>query len=295
MMYTPNTSRPALIRKLPKGETRTLDRLIDHYEIEKRLAQRLMQSDQVERRQQYVELYDALFQMVPDHPMLTEKRSPEAAARRGDRELRRIERFLTPQSTFLEIGPGDCSLSFRVAAQVRKVFAVDVSREIAERHDSPANFELIISDGSSIPVPDGSVDFAYSNQLMEHLHPDDASRQLENVYRCLAPGGRYVVITPNRLTGPHDISRYFERSASGFHLCEYTYRDLSEILHRAGFVDLKAGISFRSSLRWLPVSPLHLIEAVFRRSSKRQSGRQTLAMSRAVGALLGVTILARKP
>jgi predicted SAM-dependent methyltransferase len=38
-----------------------------------------------------------------------------------------------------------------------------------------------------------SVDLAYSNQLMEHLHPDDASEQLANVYRALKPGGVTVV------------------------------------------------------------------------------------------------------
>ena len=65
--------------------------------------------------------------------------------------------------------------------------------------DTTTNFELIISDGISIPVPAGSIDFAYSNQLMEHLHPDDAESQLENVFTALRPGGAYLCITPNRL------------------------------------------------------------------------------------------------
>jgi hypothetical protein len=31
---------------------------------------------------------------------------------------------------------------------------------------------------------------------MEHLHPEDAFEQLRNIIRALAPGGRYVCITP---------------------------------------------------------------------------------------------------
>lgn len=42
-----------------------------------------------------------------------------------------------------------------------------------------------------------------------------------------APGGAYYCITPNAVTGPHDISVYFDKVASGFHLKEYSYRELS--------------------------------------------------------------------
>jgi len=60
----------------------------------------------------------------------------------------------------------------------------------------PANFTLIISDGCSIPAQRNSVDVAYSNQLMEHLHPDDALEQVHNVLDVLKPGGVYICITP---------------------------------------------------------------------------------------------------
>jgi hypothetical protein len=43
----------------------------------------------------------------------------------------------------------------------------------------PVGFQLLISDGSSIPVPHHSVDLAYSNQLMKHLHTADARAQLK--------------------------------------------------------------------------------------------------------------------
>jgi SAM-dependent methyltransferase len=84
-------------------------------------------------------------------------------------------------------------------------------------------------------VPENSVDVAYSHQLMEHLHPDDALEQLQNIYQALKPGGIYICITPNRLSGPHDVSRYFDEVATGFHLKEYTVTELNDLFHAVGF------------------------------------------------------------
>jgi hypothetical protein len=70
---------------------------------------------------------------------------------------------------------------------------------------------------------------------MEHLHPEDALEQLQNIYDVIAPGGKYICITPNRLSGPHDISRHFDEISSGFHLKEYTLSELYDIFIQAGF------------------------------------------------------------
>ena len=78
-----------------------------------------------------------------------------------------LRRFLRPDSTFLEIGPGDCALSFEAARHVNKAYAVDVSEEITGDAEHPQNFQLILSDGCSIPLPEKSVDVAYSNQLID--------------------------------------------------------------------------------------------------------------------------------
>jgi hypothetical protein len=70
---------------------------------------------------------------------------------------------------------------------------------------------------------------------MEHLHPDDALEQLDNIYASLAPSGVYLCRTPNRLNGPHDISKYFDPVATGFHLREYTVSELRQLFMQAGF------------------------------------------------------------
>lgn len=236
-----------------RGKRRTLEQLREHYEIEKELATRLRESSREERSGLYASLYDELFRRVPHHPQLTQKSSSQEMSKMVFHQLRFLRRFLDKDSVFLEIGAGDCALSFAVACFTKKVYAVEVSEEITKSLTWPQNFELILFDGCNIPLPANSANVVYSNQLMEHLHPDDALEQLENIYGILASRGIYICITPNRLSGPHDISRYFDVVASGFHLKEYTYTELSKLFKQVGFSEVRVyigatGIYFRSPL-----------------------------------------------
>jgi len=115
---------------------------------------------------------------------------------------------------------------------------------------SPKNAELIISDGVNIPVPRESIDVAYSNQLMEHLHPDDAVEQLGNICEALALGGIYICGTPNRLVGPTDVSAGFDRVSTGFHLKEYLPTELSRIFSQAGFSRRYLLQGFKEYISW---------------------------------------------
>lgn len=209
------------------------DEVRHHYDVERSLAERLRVSTRAERLNLYRELYDELFRQVPEHPLLT--LDADARRRVVASQLGFLRPLARPDGTFLEIGAGDCQLSIAMAAHVRQVFAVDVSAEITSTAVFPDNCQLIISKGCDIPVPPGSVHLAFSDQLMEHLHPDDALEQLREIYRALRPGGIYVLFTPNRLSGPHDVSKYFDAQATGFHLKEYTSVELSRLLRQVGF------------------------------------------------------------
>lgn len=243
-----------------EDECRTPEQLREHYEIEKDLANQLRRASKQERRQLYASLYNELFQRVPHHPQLTSKASPSETRRDIHAQMKFLRRFLNRRTTFLEVGPGDCALSFEAARIARRVYAVDVADEITRVAITPGNFQLILSDGCSIPVPPGSVDVAYSNQLMEHLHPDDALEQLRNIYASLAPGGAYICITPNALTGPHDISRYFDTAATGFHLKEFTVSELCELFTQAGFSAVKTFVGARGLYLPFPVRLLQFCE-----------------------------------
>jgi SAM-dependent methyltransferase len=227
--------------KNPTG--RTIDQVRFHYEVEKKLATRLREAKREDRRRMYGQVYNELYSQVSDHPLLQRKALSARQLQRHhgiQSQLRFLCRFVKPGSVFLEIGAGSCLVSMEIAKKVKRVIAVDVSEEITRRDDVPSNLELRIFDGVEVPVQAGTVDIAYSHQVMEHIHPDDAFEQLRSIHCSLVPGGAYVCIVPNRISGPHDISRHFDEVATGFHMKEYTTAELASLLRSSGFRKIRS-------------------------------------------------------
>jgi SAM-dependent methyltransferase len=241
------------------------ERLRAHYELERRLADRLRNASREERATLYSEVYEELFRSVPDHPQLRARQTPEERAEATARQVAIIEDFLRPGGRFLEVGAGDCAVSLTLASRAGHVYAVEVSKTISANSDTPGNFELLITDGREIPVPDGTIDVAYSNQLMEHLHPEDAVEQVTNIFRALAPGGVYICLTPHRLLGPSDISAYFDDVPTGFHLREYSTMELQELFASVGFERVSV-LAIAAGRRFpLPAAPFVWIEPIAER------------------------------
>lgn len=267
---------------------RTAAQIREHYEIEKALAARLAAAPKGERAALYKDLYDELFRRVPHHPQLVLRESLAARRASAERQARFLASLAPPDPVFIEIGAGDCLLSLAFAGRAAHVYAVDVSNEITGRVTPPANFTLALSDGCSIPVPAASADLAFSNQLMEHLHPDDALEQLRNIYAALKPGGAYFCITPNRMSGPHDVSQHFDREASGFHLREYRIGELVALCRAAGFTGFRAYVGKDGRYLRVPVALVGLAERLAGLLPARAGKLAPLRL------LLGIRLLAIK-
>ncbi|HEY0204547.1 MAG TPA: class I SAM-dependent methyltransferase, partial [Acetobacteraceae bacterium] len=167
---------------------------------------------------------------------------------------------LPPEAVFVEVGCGDAVVTQAVARHVREAVGIDVTAALIDHAAAPADFRFVQTDGTSLALADGGADMVYSNQLMEHLHPDDARQQLQEVVRVLRPGGRYVCSTPNRLTGPHDISGYFGHEPGGFHMREYDHGSLAAMFRDAGFRSIHAVVSVKGRRMMLPVGLVSLAE-----------------------------------
>ncbi|MBN2185125.1 MAG: methyltransferase domain-containing protein [Candidatus Krumholzibacteriota bacterium] len=263
-----------------------------HYEVEKELAKRLRNSSCEERHHLYSILYDELYQRVPHHPQIRKKASPELEASKLARRSKLLSRYLNNDSVFMEIGAGSGSLSLKLAKTAKQVFAVDVSAEIAKDLEIPPNMKYLISDGCSIPVSDGSVDLAFSDQLIEHLHPDDVVKQLKNIFSALRPGGIHICLTPNRLNGPHDISQYFSMVAEGFHLKEYTNSELKRLFKDAGFSKISVLIGARGTYIKTPCFVVSTVEKIL--SCLPCNIRRRIADTMIFRVILGCRIFALK-
>jgi SAM-dependent methyltransferase len=233
-------------------ETRSSERLYAHYLIERDLASRLRTSTANERSRLYGDLYTQLFARLPDHPQ--HRIDPSKRRRNTETQVDFLRSHLRPKDVMVEMGCGDAAVTQAIAAFVREAIGVDVTSSLIKLDSAPMTFRFLKTSGTELDLPDSYADLIYSNQLMEHLHPDDASVQLKEIHRVLKPGGRYICVTPSRLTGPHDISTYFTYEPSGFHLREYDHATLAAKFREAGFRQAKAHVTVKGRPFLLPVA-----------------------------------------
>jgi SAM-dependent methyltransferase len=121
-----------------------------------------------------------------------------------------LQSRLTPRSVFMEIGASDCELALAAANYAERVYAIDVSGAFIQKLLMPLNLRLVLCDGVRLPVPEGTVDVAWSGSFMAQLHPEDRLEHLKSVRRCLARGGVYLsaVRGPFREAGFSSVKGY---------------------------------------------------------------------------------------
>ncbi len=273
---------------------RTKEQLLEHYHLEIKLADRLRNSSRLEREEQnlYVTVYNQLFDSIKDHPQLVKKVSKDQTERSIKWQMGVLKKFLSPTGIFVEIGAGDCAISLECCKYVKNVIALDVSNTISSTETQPDNFKFIQIDGTRLPLDPDSVDLVYSNQLIEHLHPDDTVDQLVTVYKSLKNKGYAVFITPNKVGGPWDISYICDEEARGLHLKEYTLEDLVNLFSKVGFKNIKAYVGARGYNISFPIKPLILLEMVLLRLPFKI--RIRVARIFFMRALLGIKLVGQK-
>ncbi|MEM1177252.1 MAG: class I SAM-dependent methyltransferase, partial [Acidobacteriota bacterium] len=195
------------------------------YNLEKRLADRLRSASAQERPRRYAEVYGEYARAVP-----TAGDDPGSLAL----QARLLRPWLRPEMTFVEVGAGSGATSRAVVGEGRRVVAID-----AVKPQDAAGLEWLPHDRTESLDPQ-SADMVYSCHVLEHLHPDDLPGHFDQVLRWLKPGAPYLMVTPNRLLGPHDISAYFAETPEGFHLREYSHGDLRRAARIAGFARVAA-------------------------------------------------------
>ena len=263
-----------LLRPLPPY--RTFEQLHRQYLFEKALAERLRRASRAERSGIYATMYEQLFREIPDHSRLSRRDRDRRLGPGFQQKLALVENFLTPATVFVEFAPGDCRVALEIARRVKRVYAIDISDQRGPGEASPDNFQLLVYDGFHVDaIPPGSVDLVFSNHFIEHLHPADTGLHFELAHRLLRPGGRYVFRTPQALTGPHDVSKFFSEEPEGLHLKEWTYRELRGVLGAVPFSRLDAIRQVRTVPWRLPYRYLAACETMLARLPR--SHRQVLA------------------
>jgi SAM-dependent methyltransferase len=263
--------------------------------FETELATKLRGASRTERMSLYGEVYDAYTKAFPYAMPETpdDHLSSDIAY-----ELAFAKKFISSDMAVAEVGPGRCAFARALAEHCKVLYGIDVT-DLSPAGLMPSNFRHVLIDGVHIPLPDESVDVVVSNQLMEHLHPDDAADQLNEIARILRVGGHYICVTPNRLHGPHDSSARFDDLpcpivdgtyiATGLHLKEYTNAELSELFRASGFRNWQTYAGARGKHVQVPVALMKSAERLSRLIPIKLRTR-----SRLLRILLGVRIVGQK-
>jgi hypothetical protein len=200
----------------------------------------------------------------------------------GDAPLQLLSRLITRDSAFLEVAATDCSLSLSLADSVRRVYAVARSAVIIGTRRFPPNFHLIAAEESCIPVPQASIDVAYSNGLVDQLDPAQTCEQLANVQRALTRGGVFICCARNRLLGA-DVWNGVAPP--------YTFSELRAMLRKVGFRTVAQYARCAGANVTLPGPLARLLELVVRTMPQPQRARACRTWLREA---LEIRLVARK-
>ncbi len=198
---------------IPPEETRSIEQLRQQYDVERELARRLHEAP--DTRGLYSAVYDEFLRRVPHHPAVAQKSDAATQAAVVALQLRLLEPFLASRPRYLEVGSGDCALAIELSRRLPRVIAVEAGSEILSEVGGAGNVEIVVSDTPPYPLPDASVDLAFSSHVIEHLTPRDALLHLRDIRRLLAPGGAVHLRHAESPVGPARRLALLQRRARG--------------------------------------------------------------------------------
>jgi SAM-dependent methyltransferase len=105
-----------------------------------------------------------------------------------------ILRYLQPGARLLDAGCGRYLRFCREFATMADVVGIDLERTFEADNQQPPF--AVRGDVGSLPFPSEHFDVVISRSVVEHL--EDPRRVFREFFRVLRPGGKVVIVTPNR-------------------------------------------------------------------------------------------------
>jgi SAM-dependent methyltransferase len=137
-----------------------------------------------------------------------------------------FQRFVPAGATVMEVAAGYCEFINNIEAG-RKI-AVDINPETSRR--AAPGVEVVLTTSSDLsPIADRSVDIAFVSNFFEHITREEIAETVREIHRCLAPGGRLLVLQPNIRFVARDYWMFFD------HITPIDDRALCELLELVGF------------------------------------------------------------
>lgn len=222
---------------------------------ERRLADELRHAPEDRRAALYAHAYDRIYSLYLEQAGDAIEEQTFGATRD---QIALLGTLAPDGAAVLEVGCGTGLLAIELQKLNRKVVGVDVSNVALDRarhYAAGTGAEFLKINGTALPFPDANFDFAFSVEVLEHLHESDALPHLREVARVLRPGALYLVATPN--------GAYAHGRDMPGHLREWRIGELRALARRAGFARVRT-LQNRERQTFLPASVGNLLERVVR-------------------------------
>jgi len=219
------------------------EKLVLALELEREFHLKIVgERDPAVRQELYYELYNRV------HPLYKAANSCETSIRNQSKAklVNLFTRELRGKSV-LDVGCGNGQFLRSVHAKLKhgKLVGIDISPVVLpDKHDN-----LTFMQGNVIDFSlEDKFDVVFSDNVIEHIALPDLPVHLQSIRNALVPGGTLIIIAPNRLFGPHDVTNIIDSTctnqieALGGHLHETTYIELISILKDHGFSSFKTTI-----------------------------------------------------
>jgi len=215
----------------------TEDIILEHWNLEKQLTKELLDSTPTTRWDIFERCYTTLYSKLEWLNQYID-RDKEISSEILYKDW--VYLIGAPSKNIYEVGSGRGELISYLASLGHECKATEITRERGEKHVSAElnNLKWGVSDGVHFEQFEliNTYDFVISNQVIEHMHPDDLAEHCKYVHSILKSEGKYIVCAPHVWHGPADISAVFKYDkAIGMHLKEYTNFEIYKCLKEAGF------------------------------------------------------------
>lgn len=246
----------------------TYEMVLFHWNLERELTKRILESAQDERWFVTEKCYTQLYESIP----WVQEVEPAPAGSLEQRYALWSKLLCPAPKRIYEIGSGQGELIRYLASIGHFCKGTEITCERGEKW-TPTHQHLQWGNTDGVHLSDFETEETYdcviSDQVVEHIHPDDIQTHFHHAYRILKQGGCYIFATPHRYFGPADISRIFDSEiAQGMHLREYTFCELYKIMRKAGF--------FRVYLPGRPLFKMCSLERLFDLASCRKKQRNKI-------------------
>lgn len=247
---------------LPDSIAISEEMALKHWQLEKELTQKLLQSAPERRWETFEECYTTLYAELPWLNLIRDSGSiPDLEMYYSDW----LSVIGPPPKRVYEVGSGRGSFVKYLASLGYDCTGTEITRERGNKFDSGTpGLNWGITDGVHLArfEKPGTYDVLISDQVIEHLHPDDLVEHFRGALAILKTGGSYVFRTPHYCFGPSDVSRIFRcEKSKGMHLKEYTYAEITAAVKKAGFDEIGA----------IPSIPYRIREAIGVRTKPKPS------------------------